>query len=74
MSKSTLGREGFVSRLSIQSNMKTKAGQEPKAGQDLTAKTEAETTEGCCSLVCTLLAYSVSFLHTPGLLSRDSPA
>lgn len=38
-----------------------KAGQEPKAGQDLTAGTEAQTTEESCSPVWTLLAYSVSF-------------
>lgn len=39
---------------------------EGKAGQDPTAGTEAKTTEEFCSPICTLLAYSVSFLHPPG--------
>lgn len=48
-----------------------KAGQEPKAGQDQIAGTEAETTEECCSPVWTLLDYSVSFFtlqdYYPGM-------
>jgi hypothetical protein len=73
--KAILGEKGlFGLHFHVAVHYWRTSGQELKQGRSMEAEADAESTEGCCSMVCFLWLSQPAFLQNWGLPAQDGPS